>query len=36
MLKNIVFLLALMLSGIAGCTATEPGNILLNDLNANN
>ncbi|MFV4870542.1 hypothetical protein ACNJOY_17105 [Citrobacter freundii] len=36
MLKNIVFLLALMLSGIAGCAATEPGNILLNDLNANN
>ncbi|MDM3093437.1 adhesin [Citrobacter sp. Cf136] len=36
MLKNIVFLLALMLSGIAGCAATEPGNILLNNLNANN
>ncbi|EMY3701116.1 adhesin [Salmonella enterica] len=36
MLKNIVFLLALMLSGIAGCAATELGNILLNDLNANN
>lgn len=36
MLKNIVFLLALMLSGIAGCVATEPSNIPLNDLNANN
>ncbi|EBG4356448.1 adhesin [Salmonella enterica subsp. enterica] len=36
MLKNIVFLLALMLSGIAGCAVTEPSNIPLNDLNANN
>ncbi len=35
MLKNIVFLLALMLSGIAGCAATEPGNIPFDNLNTN-
>lgn len=35
MLKNIVFFLALMLPAIAGCTATEPGNIPLDNLNTN-
>lgn len=35
MLKNIVFLLALMLSGIAGCAATEPSNIPFDNLNTN-
>lgn len=33
MLKNIILLLALMLSGITGCVATELGNIPLDSLN---
>lgn len=35
MLKNIVFLLALMLSGVVGCVATEPGCIPLDGFNTN-
>ncbi|EDW4340927.1 adhesin [Salmonella enterica subsp. enterica] len=34
-LKYIGFILVLMLSGIVGCAATEPGNIPLDGLNAN-
>lgn len=33
MLKHIGFILVLMLSGIVGCVATEPGNIPLDGLN---
>lgn len=33
MLKNIVFLVALMLSGVVGCVATEPGSIPLDGFN---
>ncbi len=36
MLKNTVLLLALMLSGIAGCVATELGKTPLDNLNTNN
>lgn len=32
-LKHIGFILALMLSGVVGCVAAEPGNILLDGLN---
>lgn len=35
MLKYIGFILVLMLSGIVGCAATEPGNIPLDGLNTN-
>lgn len=35
MLKNIVFLLALILASIAGCAATEPGNMPLDNINTN-
>ncbi|MFL4214759.1 adhesin [Enterobacter mori] len=35
MLKNIVFLLALILSGVVGCVATEPGCIPLDGFNTN-
>jgi hypothetical protein len=31
MIKSIVFILALMLSGIIGCLAVESGNLALND-----
>ncbi|EAA5454204.1 TPA: adhesin [Salmonella enterica subsp. salamae] len=34
-LKYIGFILVLMLSGIVGCAATEPGNIPLDGLNTN-
>lgn len=35
MFKNTILLLALMLSGIAGCAATEPGSLPLDNLNTN-
>ncbi|MGZ0749338.1 hypothetical protein [Kluyvera sichuanensis] len=35
MIKNIVFLLALMLSGITCCAATEPDSLQLDNLNSN-
>lgn len=35
MLKYIGYILVLMLSGIVGCAATEPGNIPLDGLNTN-
>ncbi|ECG9404693.1 adhesin, partial [Salmonella enterica] len=34
-LKYIGYILVLMLSGIVGCAATEPGNIPLDGLNTN-
>lgn len=35
MLKNILFILTLMLSGVVGCIATEPGSMPLDGLNNN-
>lgn len=35
MLKNILFILTLMLSGVVGCNATEPGSMPLDGLNNN-